>query len=63
MKIVEFENSVDPKEVVHIEPPHLYLHCLPSRYDLIYGQNAKKLKAIFCWSICWRLLWHDYRNN
>ena len=29
-KIIEFENSVDPDEVAHHEPPHLDLHCLPS---------------------------------
>ena len=29
LKIVEFANSVDPDEVAHDEPPHLYLHCLP----------------------------------
>ena len=28
LKIVEFANSVDPDEVAHYEPPHLYLHCL-----------------------------------
>ena len=27
-KIVEFENSVDPDEVAHYEPPHQDLHCL-----------------------------------
>ena len=30
MKIAEFANSVDLDEVVHGEPPHLDLHCLPS---------------------------------
>ena len=30
MKIAEFANSVDLDEVVHNEPPHLDLHCLPS---------------------------------
>ena len=28
--IIEFTNSVDPDEVVHVEPPHLDLHCLPA---------------------------------
>ena len=27
-----YANSVDPDEVAHHEPPHLYLHCLPSVY-------------------------------
>ena len=27
LKIAEFANSLDPKEVVHNEPPHLVLHC------------------------------------
>ena len=31
MKIDEFANSIDLDEVAHIEPPHLDLHCLPSR--------------------------------
>ena len=26
--LIEFENSVDPDEVDHYEPPHLGLHCL-----------------------------------
>ena len=30
MKIVEFANRVDPDEVAHPEPPHMYLHCLHS---------------------------------
>ena len=30
-EIAEFANSVDLEEVVHNEPPHLDLHCLPSR--------------------------------
>ena len=30
MKIAEFENSVDPDEAAHTEPPHLDLHSLPS---------------------------------
>ena len=30
LKIIEFANSIDPDEVAHYEPPHLYLHCLPS---------------------------------
>ena len=29
-KIAEFANCVDLDEVVHNEPPHLDLHCLPS---------------------------------
>ena len=29
-KIAEFANSVDLDEVVHNEPSHLDLHCLPS---------------------------------
>ena len=27
---IKFPNSVDPDEVAHHEPPHLYLPCLPS---------------------------------
>ena len=30
MKIAEFANSADLDEVVHNEPPHLDLDCLPS---------------------------------
>ena len=30
-KIAEFANRVDLDEVAHNEPPHLDLHCLPSR--------------------------------
>ena len=26
--VIEFENSIDPDEVDHHEPPHLDLHCL-----------------------------------
>ena len=35
MKIAEIANSVDLDEVAHHEPPHLDLHCLPSRFFLI----------------------------
>ena len=30
-KIAEFANSIDLDEVAHNEPPHLDLHCMPSR--------------------------------
>ena len=30
MKLAKFANSIDLDEVAHNEPPHLYLHCLPS---------------------------------
>ena len=30
MKITEFANSIDLDEVVHDEPPHINLPCLPS---------------------------------
>ena len=29
-KTAEFANTVNPDEVAHNEPPHLYLHCLPA---------------------------------
>ena len=29
-KLAEFENSIDPIEVAHNEPPQLDLHCLVS---------------------------------
>ena len=28
--VTDYANSVDPDEVAQNEPPHLYLHCLPS---------------------------------
>ena len=30
-KIAEFSNSLDLDERAHTEPPHLDLHCFPSR--------------------------------
>ena len=29
IRVAEFANSIDLDEVVHNEPPHLDLHCLP----------------------------------
>ena len=37
MKTVDFENSVDPDDAAHNEPPHQDLHCLSSslsQYDI-----------------------------
>ena len=31
MEKINIANSVDPDEVAHNEPPHLDLHCLPSK--------------------------------
>ena len=35
--IAEFANSTDQDEVVHNEPPHLDLPCLPSSYVKIFN--------------------------
>ena len=32
-EIAEFAYRADPNEVTHNEPPHLDLHCLPSKYE------------------------------
>ena len=33
--MAEFANGVDLDEVAHNEPPHLDLHCLPSRHWIL----------------------------
>ena len=47
-KMTEFANSVDLHEVVHNEPPHVDLHCLPfqtlnSQYDIVWSKLLKKM--------------------
>ena len=41
IKNVGFSNRVNPDEMAHHKPPHLYLHCLPSKslnsqYDIAW---------------------------
>ena len=44
MKIAEFANSVDLDEVVHDEPPHLDLYCLP--YNFVYNFGLSECSRV-----------------
>ena len=40
--MADFENSVDPDEVAHTEPPHLDLHCFSLVFELLIKYRLDK---------------------
>ena len=46
-KIAEFVNRVDLDEVAHNEPPHLDLHCLPSKARFHVAVRTQINKFVF----------------